>query len=132
MLALGAALLVYAAWFQFPDGIQALANGALRGLKDTFVPALVTTIAYWGVGFPVGWWLGLHRGLGAPGLWIGFIAGLTAAGAAARDPLRRARATGAAGDLRDMTRTAEPLSLTVPDPAAAGLVSTRSAPIPVP
>lgn len=79
VLALGTALLAYAAWFQLPDGIQALANGALRGLKDTVVPALVTLIAYWGIGFPVGWWLGLQRGLGAPGLWIGFIAGLTAA-----------------------------------------------------
>ena len=77
VLALGTVLLGYAVLFQFSDGIQALANGALRGLKDTLVPAAVTIFAYWGVGFPVGWWLGLQRGLGAPGLWIGFIAGLT-------------------------------------------------------
>ncbi|HET9482736.1 MAG TPA: MATE family efflux transporter [Xanthomonadales bacterium] len=79
VLALGVVLIGYAVWFQFSDGIQALANGALRGLKDTLVPAIVTTLAYWGIGFPVGWWLGLERGLGAPGLWIGFLAGLTAA-----------------------------------------------------
>ena len=77
--ALGLALLGYAIWFQLSDGIQALANGCLRGLKDTLVPAIVTTLAYWAIGFPVAWWLGRERGLGAPGLWIGFIAGLTAA-----------------------------------------------------
>ncbi len=79
VLALGIALIGYAVWFQLSDGIQALANGALRGLEDTLVPAFVTTIAYWAIGFPVGWWLGLERGYGAQGLWIGFIAGLTAA-----------------------------------------------------
>jgi MATE family multidrug resistance protein len=79
VLALGIVLIGYAVWFQFSDGIQALANGALRGLKDTLVPAIVTTLAYWGIGFPVGWWLGLERGLGAPGLWIGFLAGLSVA-----------------------------------------------------
>jgi multidrug resistance protein, MATE family len=79
--ALAISLLWYAAVFQLSDGIQALANGALRGLKDTAVPAVVTTIAYWAIGFPLGWWLGITRGHGAPGLWTGFIAGLSVAAA---------------------------------------------------
>src|SRR3546814_2319886 len=33
--ALASSLLLYAAAFQFPDGIQVLSAGALRGLKDT-------------------------------------------------------------------------------------------------
>lgn len=81
VLALAAALLWFAAAFQFSDGIQALANGALRGLKDTRVPALITILAYWGVGFPLGWYLGIVRGLGAQGLWIGLIGGLSVAAA---------------------------------------------------
>ena len=57
--ALAATLLLYAAVFQFPDGIQVLSAGALRGLKDTRVPMLITMFAYWGVGLPLGAWLGL-------------------------------------------------------------------------
>lgn len=76
---LAVTLLGYAALFQFSDGVQALFNGALRGLKDTAVPAVITIVAYWGVGMPLGWWLGIARGGGAAGLWIGLIAGLSVA-----------------------------------------------------
>jgi len=76
---LAVTLLGYAALFQFSDGIQALFNGALRGLKDTAVPAVITILAYWGVGMPFGWWLGIERGGGAAGLWTGLIAGLSVA-----------------------------------------------------
>src|SRR4029079_11094166 len=38
---LAATLMIYAAVFQYPDGLQALSNGALRGLKDTRVPMYV-------------------------------------------------------------------------------------------
>lgn len=79
VIGLAAQLLVLAAMFQFSDGIQVAANGALRGLKDTRVPMLVTTFAYWGVGMPVGWWLAFNRHLGARGMWMGLIAGLSAA-----------------------------------------------------
>jgi MATE family multidrug resistance protein len=81
VVALAGSLLALAAIFQFSDGIQALANGALRGLKDTAVPAAITVLAYWGIGFPVGWWLGIEQGLGPTGLWMGLIAGLTVAAA---------------------------------------------------
>jgi MATE family multidrug resistance protein len=72
-------LLLLAAIFQFSDGIQVTANGALRGLKDTTIPMIITTIAYWGIGMPVGWWLTFRQGLGARGMWIGLIAGLSVA-----------------------------------------------------
>jgi len=74
-------LMIYAAVFQYPDGLQALSNGALRGLKDTRVPMYVTVLAYWGLGMPLGVWFGVHRGLGAPGLWLGLILGLSVAAA---------------------------------------------------
>ena len=79
VVALAVTLLMFAAIFQFSDGIQTLSAGLLRGLNDTAIPALITIVAYWGIGLPVARWLGLERGLGAPGLWIGLIAGLSAA-----------------------------------------------------
>ncbi len=76
---LAASLLLYAAAFQFPDGVQVLSAGALRGLKDTRVPMLLAALAYWGVGMPVGAGLGLGLGWGPAGMWIGLIVGLTMA-----------------------------------------------------
>lgn len=77
--ALAASLLLYAAAFQFPDGIQVLSAGALRGIKDTRVPMLLAAFAYWGIGMPVGAGLGLGLGWGPTGMWIGLIAGLLVA-----------------------------------------------------
>lgn len=81
VLAGAVTLLHLAAIFQIFDGLQVAANGALRGLKDTSVPLLATVMAYWGIGIPLGWWLGLHGALGAPGVWMGLIAGLATAAA---------------------------------------------------
>ena len=77
--ALAASLLLYAAAFQFPDGIQVLSAGALRGLKDTRMPMFLAAFAYWGIGMPLGAGLGLYLGWGPRGMWIGLIAGLTVA-----------------------------------------------------
>ncbi|RMH93752.1 MATE family efflux transporter [Lysobacter pythonis] len=77
--ALASALLLYAAAFQFPDGIQVLSAGALRGLKDTRVPMFLAAFAYWGIGMPLGAGLGLALGWGPKGMWIGLIAGLVVA-----------------------------------------------------
>jgi MATE family, multidrug efflux pump len=78
---LAASLMLYAAAFQFPDGVQVLSAGALRGLKDTRVPMVLAALAYWGIGMPVGAGLGLGLGWGPKGMWIGLIAGLTVAAA---------------------------------------------------
>lgn len=77
--AIAAQLLLFAAAFQLSDGIQVTANGALRGLKDTTGPMAITTLAYWGVGMPIGYLLCFHFGHGAPGMWTGLIAGLSVA-----------------------------------------------------
>jgi multidrug resistance protein, MATE family len=79
--ALAAQLMVLAAAFQFSDGLQAASAGALRGLKDTRVPALVTVLSYWGLGMPMGYWMGIVQGGGAHGMWYGLITGLSAAAA---------------------------------------------------
>ncbi len=77
--ALASQLLVLAGIFQFSDGVQVASNGALRGLKDTRVPMIITVLAYWAIGMPVGWWLTFEAGYGARGMWIGLIAGLSVA-----------------------------------------------------
>ncbi|MFN7136012.1 MAG: MATE family efflux transporter [Thermomonas sp.] len=79
VIALAGSLLLYAALFQFPDGIQVVSAGALRGLKDTRVPMWLAALAYWGIGMPVGAGLGLALGWGAPGMWLGLTAGLSMA-----------------------------------------------------
>jgi MATE family multidrug resistance protein len=71
--------LLLAAAFQFFDGLQVASNGALRGIKDTRVPMLITVGAYWLVGFPVMWLLSTRTALGASGIWWGLTAALAAA-----------------------------------------------------
>lgn len=75
---LAAALLVFVAIFQVPDGLQVGAAGALRGFKDARVPMVLNVVAYWLVGFPVAWWLGVKAGYGPHGIWTGLIVGLVA------------------------------------------------------
>ena len=77
--ALAGSLLLFAAAFQFPDGVQVLSAGALRGLKDTRVPMWLAALAYWGIGMPLGAGLGLGLGWGPRGMWLGLIAGLCCA-----------------------------------------------------
>ena len=77
--ALASTLLLYAAMFQLPDGVQVLSAGALRGMKDTRVPMFIAMFAYWGVGMPMGAGLGLGLGWGPQGMWVGLIMGLSVA-----------------------------------------------------
>lgn len=76
-------LLFFAALYQIPDALQVTANGALRGFEDTTVPMMLTLVAYWGVGLPVGFILArtdwVVPMMGAAGFWIGLIAGLSTA-----------------------------------------------------
>lgn len=74
-----AKLLLVAAIFQISDGVQVVVLGALRGLQDVKIPMYITFVAYWVVGFPVSFYLGKYTDLKAVGIWIGLLAGLTAA-----------------------------------------------------
>lgn len=84
VIVLATALLTYAALFQFSDALQVMAAGALRGYQDTRMTMLITLVAYWGIGLPVGYGLGLSDWFGEPsgprGLWQGLVVGLTCAG----------------------------------------------------
>ncbi|MEL4308707.1 MATE family efflux transporter [Joostella sp. CR20] len=72
-------LLLIAAFFQISDGLQVTFLGALRGLQDVKIPTLVTFVAYWIIGFPISYFLGLKTSLGNMGIWIGLLSGLTIA-----------------------------------------------------
>mgnify|MGYP000061454910 CR=1 FL=1 len=78
VLLLAAQLLIVAAFFQISDGLQVVVLGALRGIQDVKVPMFITFVAYWIIGFPTSYYLGLHSSLGTVGIWIGLLSGLTA------------------------------------------------------
>jgi MATE family, multidrug efflux pump len=69
-------LFAIAAIFQVFDGMQVIAASVLRGYRDTFVPMLLASFGYWGVGFLGGWLLAFPLGFGPAGLWWGLALGL--------------------------------------------------------
>jgi len=77
---IAATLLIVAAMFQLSDGAQAVGLGILRGIKDVKIPTVITFVAYWVIGLPVGYWLAFPLGYGVTGVWLGFLAGLSTAG----------------------------------------------------
>ena len=83
VLLLAPVLMMYCVVFFFPETLQVMAIGILRGFKDSRTIFLVTVVAYWIVGMPVGYSLGygyLGDALeGAEGFWLGFIFSLSCA-----------------------------------------------------
>lgn len=81
IIQLASSLLLIAAVFQIPDAIQVASAGILRGHKDTAVPLMIVFTAYWLIGLPLGYALGLTDiivpATGARGFWLGMIAGLS-------------------------------------------------------
>ena len=76
-------LLLLAAVYQVTDAVQVVAAGALRGYKDMAAIFNRTFIAYWILGLPIGYILGMTdwvvEPMGAHGFWFGFILGLSSA-----------------------------------------------------
>jgi MATE family multidrug resistance protein len=72
IIAMSIRLLAIAAAFQMFDGLQTVAAGALRGLADTRTPMLLTLVAYWAAGLPLGCWLCYGAHWGVVGIWWGF------------------------------------------------------------
>jgi MATE family multidrug resistance protein len=77
VIRMAASLLVIAGLFQISDGAQVVLIGALRGMQDVIKPMGITFVAYWLIGFPICYYLGLETNLGAIGIWIGLLVGLT-------------------------------------------------------
>lgn len=79
VIGIASSLLFIAAIFQLSDGIQVVGLGALRGMADVKMPTLITLVAYWILALPLGYILGFSLHMGALGIWIGLLAGLTVA-----------------------------------------------------
>ncbi|TKC57702.1 MATE family efflux transporter [Pedobacter hiemivivus] len=76
---IAAHLLIIAGFFQLFDGTQVVGLGVLRGIGDVNIPTLITFIAYWVIGIPLGYLLGIVLGLGVDGIWYGLTFGLLTA-----------------------------------------------------
>jgi MATE family multidrug resistance protein len=70
-------LMIMAAIFQIPDGIQVTMLGALRGIQDVKIPTAITFFAYWMVGIPISYLSAIIFDFGPLGVWTGLIAGLS-------------------------------------------------------
>jgi len=79
VIQLASTLLIIAALFQISDGVQVVGLGALRGLEDVRIPSLISLVAYWVIGLPVGFVLSFKLGMGVSGIWTGLLVGLSVA-----------------------------------------------------
>jgi len=76
---IASSLLILVAIFQLSDGTQVVAIGTLRGLEDVKVPTIITLLAYWVTGIPVGYFFGFVLQMGVQGVWFGLISSLSVA-----------------------------------------------------
>lgn len=79
VLGFATTFVIVAGIFQIVDGLQAIAAGLLRGIKDTRMPMILALISYWGIGFVLAYVLAFPVGWGGIGIWVGFVFGLLAA-----------------------------------------------------
>lgn len=73
---LAAQLLLVAGLFQLFDGTQVVGLGVLRGMGDVNIPTIITFIAYWIIGIPAGYVMGIELQWGIKGVWYGLTLGL--------------------------------------------------------
>ncbi|MEB2780627.1 MATE family efflux transporter [Algoriphagus sp. C2-6-M1] len=77
VVALAASLLIIAGMFQLSDGIQVAGLGVLRGLEDVKFPTVITLVAYWVIGLPLGYFLAFELEMAEKGIWYGLLIGLS-------------------------------------------------------
>lgn len=77
IIELASCLLLYAALFQFSDGLQVVFQGLLQGIGDVKIPSIIAASSYWFVGIPLGYLLTFYTSIGYSGIWIGLTVGLT-------------------------------------------------------
>ncbi len=78
IITLATTMFFYAAIFQLVEEARFMLYGVLRGIKDTKVPLYVSALTWWGIMFPLGYYLTfvLHHN-NPEGLWQAMIIGAT-------------------------------------------------------
>lgn len=79
VIAIASQLIVIAGLFQYADGLQAVGAAMLRGITDVKVPMLIAFMSYIVIGLAVGLVCAFPLEMGAAGIWVGFIMGLSTA-----------------------------------------------------
>ncbi len=93
VIALTANLLIVVALFQIFDGMQCVGMGLLRGMQDVKITMWIAFVSYLLLNLPVGYLIGFVWELGAVGVWIGYIVGLSTAAVLLRRRFKRNLAT---------------------------------------
>ena len=79
VLGIAATLMLFVAFYQLFDDLQATISGTLRGFKDTLVPMIISLVSYWFISLPLGYLLAeglVFRPLGLYGYWAAMTFGL--------------------------------------------------------
>lgn len=79
VIRVAAGLLIVGAFFQIFDGMQVVLLGALRGMADVKIPMFIAFFCYIVVSLPISYLLAFTFNIGSPGVWIGFVFGLSSA-----------------------------------------------------
>lgn len=79
VIAIASQLIVLAGILQLADGLQVVAASMLRGITDVKVPMIIAIFSYTIICISIGLFLAFPMGMGAQGIWIGFVVGLSVA-----------------------------------------------------
>ncbi|WP_353669717.1 MATE family efflux transporter [Marinomonas sp. THO17] len=81
VVALAASILLISSFYQFPDMLQTIFTGALRGFRDTRSSMIAFGVSLFGLSIPLGFWLSHYspwsETLSLRGFYLGLGAGLT-------------------------------------------------------
>ena len=81
VVTIAASILLVSSWYQFPDMLQAVLTGTLRGLRDTRAAMIAFAVSLFGLSIPCGYWLAHFSPWAATltvrGFYIGLGIGLT-------------------------------------------------------
>ena len=76
VIAIATTLVFFAGLFQLADAMQASSISLLRSLNDVAWPSIISFVAFWVVGLPIGYWLAVYQGWNAKGIWMGYLVAL--------------------------------------------------------
>jgi len=79
VISIASSLILIAGFFQYADGLQTVGAAMLRGITDVKMPMIYAAFSYLFISLPLGLFLMFPCGLGAQGMWISFIIGLSIA-----------------------------------------------------